>query len=107
MKKLIPSELNYFGQDYEVTMMLEDDWMMGGVSGKQRNGGQFKVGTIYWNSSIGDSLAWLMVPTHDVHDVRVTETTMEIHFAFLVVTTKNTGKFASERHCRAIEDAVR
>jgi hypothetical protein len=78
LKRLIPTDISSVGMDYEVSAMLESDWMMGGVSGFYKDSNQLVVGAIHWNSSISDSIAWLVVSGMDYLDVKVTKSSMNI-----------------------------
>nr|MDO8117217.1 hypothetical protein [Candidatus Sigynarchaeota archaeon] len=52
--------------------------MMGCVSLFYTGSGQFKAGILHWTNSIDGSISWLLVPSHDVNDVKVTPTSMEV-----------------------------
>ncbi len=74
----VPQDNSLLSFTYTVTMTLKEHWMMGGVSGKGREWGQFKPGTIYWNVSSTGDLAWMLVPGNGFHSVSVDDTTMTI-----------------------------
>lgn len=76
--RVVPREMNRLVEPAEITMMLADTWMMGGVSGRYSGSGQFKAGVLHWNNSIDGSISWFLVPSHNVHAVRVTPSAMEI-----------------------------
>ena len=81
IEKLVPSSLDYISKEYKVTAWIDEDLMMGGVEGLNiyyKTTEQIKVGTLYWNSSIDDSLSWLMVPCENGQNVKVSEKQMEI-----------------------------
>ncbi|MBN2151743.1 MAG: hypothetical protein JW839_09875 [Candidatus Lokiarchaeota archaeon] len=77
-RRIVPREMNRLVTPAEITAMLAETWMMGGVSGHYTSSGQFKAGILHWNNSIDGSISWLMVPSHDVHAVKVTPTSMEV-----------------------------
>ena len=81
IEKTVPSALDFISKEYHVSVMINEDWTMGGVAGiraEYSDSTQKKVGTIYWNSSETGSLAWLMVPSARVQSVSVSETEMRI-----------------------------
>lgn len=78
LERFVPSAIGPFANDYRVTAKLSENWMMGGVTGKVKENGQFKVGTLHWISSVNDSLAWLLVSGLDYLDVEVSESSMKI-----------------------------
>jgi len=77
LERRVPSDISNIGTEYRVTAMLHPDWMMGGVSGRVYEGGQFATGTLTWNST-DDSLAWLLVSGKDKLEVVVYANSMQI-----------------------------
>ena len=72
---------NYKGDSLkEVTVMINTDWMMGGVWGNRRVWNQIKTGAIHWKTPDGD-VAWLLVPGSGTTNVRVSKTTMSLFAA--------------------------
>ncbi len=63
-----------------VTAMINQDWMMGGVSGNRRVWNQIKTGAIHWKISNGD-VSWLLVPGNGKTNVTVSKTTMSLYLA--------------------------
>ncbi|MGV9197826.1 MAG: hypothetical protein ACOC4M_03155 [Promethearchaeia archaeon] len=81
IEKWVPSSLDYISKEYKVTVWIDEDLMMGGVEGLNiyyKTTEQIKVGTLYWNSSIDESLSWLMVPCENGQNVEVSEEEMKI-----------------------------
>jgi hypothetical protein len=64
----------------QVTAMIYNDWMMGGLWGNRRVWGQIKTGTIHWKTADGD-LGWLLVPGDGKTNVKVSKTQLEIYRA--------------------------
>lgn len=81
LERKVPSSLDFVSKEYKITMWLDEDRMMGGVEGLHtyyKSTEQIKVGTLYWNSSVNETLAWLMVPSLNAQDVKVSEAEMKI-----------------------------
>jgi hypothetical protein len=64
----------------DVTVMVNKDWMMGGVWGSRRAWGQIKTAAIHWKTAAGE-VSWVLVPGDGTTNVRVTETNMNIYLA--------------------------
>lgn len=72
---------NYKGDSLkQVTVMINTDWMMGGVWGNRRVWNQIKTGAIHWKTADGD-VAWLLVPGDGKTNVKVSKTTMSLYAA--------------------------
>jgi len=85
--------------------MINNDWMMGGVSGNRRVWNQIKTGAIHWKTADGD-VSWLLVPGNGKTNVKVSKTTMSLYLADakatsmeLYICDKNTiiGSFTDKR----------
>ncbi len=81
----------------QVTAMINQNWMMGGVSGNRRAWNQIKTGAIHWKTSDGD-VSWLLVPGSGKTNVTVSKTTMSLYLADqkatsieLYISAKNAG----------------
>lgn len=69
---------NYKGDSIKkVSVMMNKDWMMGGLWGNKRVWEQIKTGTIHWKTPDGD-IAWLMTLGDGKTNVKVSETQMSI-----------------------------
>lgn len=64
----------------KVTVMINKDWMMGGLWGNLRVWEQLKTGTIHWKTADGD-IAWFMVLGDGKTNVKVNQTKMDIYAA--------------------------
>lgn len=63
-----------------VTIMVGNDWMMGGLWGNRRAWGQVKTGTLHWKMPDGE-VGWLLVPGDGNTNVRVDKTRMQVYLA--------------------------
>lgn len=77
LERWLPTDISGLKNPYRVTATVHPDWMMGGVSGRLQESGQFFTGCIHWNSTDG-SLAWLLVSGLDCLDVEVSGETMTL-----------------------------
>lgn len=81
LERWLPTDISNLKKPYRVSATLHPEWMMGGVSGRLQESGQFFAGCIHWTSTDG-SLAWLLVSGLDNLDVEVSGHTMTIRQNF-------------------------
>jgi hypothetical protein len=79
ISKTVP---NYYEGDKlkQVTAMINENWMMGGIWGCLKLSGILRIGTIHWKAPDG-SIGWLLLPGEGKTNVRVDEKKMEVYLA--------------------------
>lgn len=79
ISRTVPNK--YLGDSLkQVTMLMQKDWMMGGVWGNRRVWNQIKTGAIHWKTPDGD-IGWLLVPGSGTTKVKVSKTDMSLYLA--------------------------
>ena len=79
IERVIPAELFPFGEKYIATATMTENWMMGGMYGQRKEEPRFRVATIHWNSTINNTVAWLLGSGLDVLDAKVSGNKMTIY----------------------------
>jgi hypothetical protein len=64
----------------QVTAMVNENWMMGGIWGCYKLSKILRIGTIHWKAPNG-SISWLLLPGEGKTNVKVDEKNMEIYLA--------------------------
>lgn len=79
ISKTVP---NYYEGDKlkQVTAMINENWMMGGIWGCLKLSGILRIGTIHWKAP-DESIGWLLLPGEGKTNVKVDEKNMEIYLA--------------------------
>ena len=62
----------------QITAMIAQDWMMGGVVGQRKSSIQYVLGSMHWDHPTSSNLSWLAVPNSGKTDVEVTQESMTI-----------------------------
>ncbi|MFN8347948.1 MAG: hypothetical protein U0X91_23285 [Spirosomataceae bacterium] len=85
ISRTVPNK--YIGDSLkQVTAMMHQDWMMGGVWGNRRVWNQIKTGAIHWKTADGN-IGWLLVPGSGTTNVKVSKSSMSIYLADAKATT--------------------
>ena len=88
-----------------VTVMINKDWMMGGLWGNLRVWEQIKTGTIHWKTIVID-IAWLMVLGDGKTNVKVSKTQMGIYLVNSKATSFEVYVYADKIETSAFNDKV-
>lgn len=62
----------------QVTMLLNQYWMMGGLQGNRRSWRQICTGTVHWRGNEAET-EWMLIPGNGLADVSVSNTSMQIY----------------------------